>query len=511
VRRLALLVPLLLALAVAAPAVAAVPWPAQTLQLGLDDDEAGASALREAAPFGFRYHYLAGGVNTDLTWQRWGQGDGRFVTDFIADSAANGMTAVFSYYEIRQSRPGVAQSDEPRAVLQNLADRATMRAYYQDLQRFFALAGASGRPVVLHVEPDLWGYAQQRGGDDASAVRAAVASTGLPELEGLPDDVSGVARAVVRLRDAAAPNVLLAWHLSIWGTGKDISHSDETQGAIDELASRSVRFYRSLRAPFDAVFAEFADRDSGYAQRNGVGERAWWDAADFARFQRYLANVHAGVKLPVVVWQIPLGNTVSPSLNDTPGRWKDNRVQWLLGPGSRAHLRALTDAGVVALLFGAGQADGTTAKTDGGYLFRRAAAYYAAGALALPKSTRPPRRPRTGPANLRNPGSFSTRARVSRSVVRRGGSVRIKGVVRPTKTQRALVSVEVYRAGKQVFQRYFDHSTLRRGRVRSFSATWSVPADAPAGDYVVKLGVFAPGFERLRSWNDHAARISVRA
>ena len=86
-----------------------------------------------------------------------------------------------------------------------------------------------------------------------------------------------------------------------------------------------------------------------------------------------------GVRL--AAWQIPLGNM---TLDDTSGHYRDNRVEWLLGPSGRAHLRAYASAGYVGFLFGGG-ADGTTsAATDGGYFFARARAYYAHGALALP-------------------------------------------------------------------------------------------------------------------------------
>jgi hypothetical protein len=190
---------------------------------------------------------------------------------------------------------------------------------------------------------------------------------------------------------------------------------------------------------------------------------------------------------------------------------------------------------VVALLFGSGQADGTcacdaardgatnpppngtatreslSADDDGGYFRARVRAYYAAGAMALPAATRRPSRKRASgvPARVRNPGRFSMRARTSRKVVRRGGSVRIRAAVRPTRSQRALVSIEVYRDGTQVFQRYFDHAVLRRGRARAFSARWRVGEHEPAGRYVVKVGVFAPGFDGLRAWNDDAARLRV--
>ena len=57
------------ALAVPAAACAKLPplprhWP-KRLQLGLTDGPGGAAELRRSVPFGFRYQYLAGGVNTD--------------------------------------------------------------------------------------------------------------------------------------------------------------------------------------------------------------------------------------------------------------------------------------------------------------------------------------------------------------------------------------------------------------------------------------------------------------
>ena len=80
---------------------------------------------------------------------------------------------------------------------------------------------------MLHVEPDLWGFIEQRASnDDAATVPAVVASTGLPELAGLPNNVAGFAQAIARLRDRYAPNVLLGYHLSTWGTGNDIALSE---------------------------------------------------------------------------------------------------------------------------------------------------------------------------------------------------------------------------------------------------------------------------------------------
>ena len=526
----------LLALLALAPAAhARLAWPSTTLQIGLDDAEGGAAALRASAPFGLRYHYLAGGVNTGASWQSWATGNGSFVTNFIDDSIANAMIPVFSYYELRQSQPGGGRGDEKAAVLTNLANAQTMRAWFEDLKVFFLRAGATGQPVVLQLEPDLWGYVQVARGDDASAVPARVAATGMDELRGLPDTAAGVAQGVQRLRDTYAPQVRLGYPLSIWGTGKDIAVSDEGDEAIDALSARSTRFYRSLGTAFDVLFTEVADRDAGYAvKRDGRDPRdVWWDADDWKRFERYVADVHADTRLPVAVWQIPLGNTLYRAVNDTPHHYADNRVQWLLGPDDRAPLRPLLDSGVVALLFGSGQADGTCAcdaagdgvtnpppsgtatrpsidaDDDGGYFRARVRAYYAAGALPLPLSTRGRKVSVGAPQSPANPGRFSTRARVSRRTVARGGSVTIRAAVRATRTQKALVSIEVYSGSRQVFQRYFDHVVLRRNRARTFSARWSV-GDAAPGTYAVRIGIFSTGFRKLRHWNADAASITVR-
>ena len=50
-------------------------------------------------------------------------------------------------------------------------------------------------------------------------------------------------------------------------------------------------------------------------------------------------------------------------MNNTWDHFQDNRVQWILGPSSRAHLRAYAAAGFAGFLFGRG-ADGATCACD---------------------------------------------------------------------------------------------------------------------------------------------------
>src|SRR5438067_10587174 len=90
----------------ATPSLPPLParWP-HRLQLGLADEPGGASALRKSAPFGFRYQYLAGGVNTGNGWATWNP-NGSFVTSYVRESMTAHVTPVFSYYMLQQSKPG---------------------------------------------------------------------------------------------------------------------------------------------------------------------------------------------------------------------------------------------------------------------------------------------------------------------------------------------------------------------------------------------------------------------
>jgi hypothetical protein len=329
-------------------------WPYR-LGLGLIDPPGDAAILASSHSFAFRYQYLSGGVGDGRDWSTWNP-EGIFVTHYIEESAAAGLTPVFSYYMLRQSEPGAEQQSNQAGDMTNLADPATMRAYFANVELFMRRSGAfPASPVVLHVEPDLWGYIEQRSvNDDARTVSVAVSASGDPRLRGLPNDAAGLAQAFVRLRDRYAPNVLLAYALSDFGTGVDIAADRPSPSEVDELAARSATFFHSLDANFDLVFSEISNRDAAYRRVvDGEGPSVWWDTTDYESNLSYLARFVRLSARRVVIWQIPLGNTIMRAMNDTPYHYQDNHVQWLLGAGGRPHLKAYVAAGVIGLLFGA--------------------------------------------------------------------------------------------------------------------------------------------------------------
>jgi hypothetical protein len=507
-------------------------WPAHLL-VGMSDAENGAADLRAETPLEARYHYLSGGVNTGKGWLTWAEGDGSFVTNYIADSAASSFLPVFSLYEIRPSHPGIDNPDEAAGDLLNLRTKATMRAFFAELRVFYDRAAAAGGPVVLHVEPDLWGYVERAAHGGADSIPAQVASTGFADLKGLPNNAAGLAQAIVRMRDLYAPNVILGYHVSIWGTGEDISRSDPSDAHVDELAGQSEAFYRSLGANFDVLFAEFADRDSGYAVAvdHDVGS-AWWDAGDFDRHARYLADISRALSKRIVLWQIPLGNRIMRADDNTRFHYQDNRVEWLLGPQSRAHLTTYLNAGVIGLLFGKAQpgdtcacddahdgvtnppaVDGNTAASlsaddDGGYFKRQVTAFYHDGPLPLPAAvTRPARA-----TKRRHAPVLRLTASASQPAIRRGHRLFIDVDVTSKGPARALVAVQLFPPGSRrpAYQLPFRNQRFHDGRRKTLRLRFNVPRDAPIGTWVVKVGVFDPDWTRLYLWTEHAAQFNVR-
>jgi hypothetical protein len=327
-------------------------WP-DHLALGAADSPGDAQTLHAQSGVDMRYQYLSGGVNTGHGWATWNP-DGSFVSMYVHESFAAHTIPVFTYYQMLQSSPSIGATEQARD-LSNMRNPATMRAYWADysllLRRVAQAAGT--RLVVIHVEPDLWGYLEQ-------AHATALARS--------------FAHRLIALRDRLAPHVVLAYHLSSWGTDQDVTSSRFSLAQVDALAGTAAAFYASLHAHFDLVFTDVTDRDAGYYQYVEGNPDTWWGPAQFARENEFITGFTRRTGTGVVLWQLPVGDT---RLNNTWEHYQDNRLQWWLGADSAAHLRATRDAGVIGLLFGAGATGCTTPQTDGGFFFRLARRYEA--------------------------------------------------------------------------------------------------------------------------------------
>jgi hypothetical protein len=348
-----------------------------------------ADTRKQGCRWDLRYQHLG------PHWTQW-NANGAFVSMYLEESERLGALPVFTYYSLVRSSPAKVEPAEFSAeIARNCGNPATMKSYFSEVKLFMQKAGAQTKPVILHVEPGVWAQfltAPVFRPNVLEQIRVAVRGAGLPELEGLDDSAASFGKAFGVLRDRYAPNVLLAWHVS----------------RVDGLSAAAAADALLRCGAWDLLFTDVGDRDAGFKEARGI-PNAWWTEKDFTDFREWGAEVYAQTGLALMVWRIPLGNTVMATCNNTPWHYMDNRVEyWLEGyPGNR-HIAEWSAAGFVGLLFGGGSIECTVHRDnakdgvtnpppiagnkgeqsvfpddDGGYLRLRAGNYYQSGPLPI--------------------------------------------------------------------------------------------------------------------------------
>ena len=350
----------------------------------------------------YQYQYLAGDIFSN-GWQTWNSPNGDFARRFLEQIGSSGRIPVFTYYNIV---PAKKRNQDP--AFTNLADAEVMNKYFEDWKRLLQICRNYGKKVIIHVEPDLLGYLQMFQNDPTKGT-IKVSESNFGEVKAFSNDAKGFSQAIVSMRNTYAPNVLLGWHASQWATGYDVikgKHNPE-QAAIETAA-----YYRSLNARFDLIFSEFSDRDAGYDEIVNKKLNTTWSTegntsngnlSDYERFRRFLKKLNRLTDQKIILWQIPIGNTLSATCNNSAGHYKDNKAEYFLQPVAERsnvdRIKQYGEAGVIAFLFGRGahdctsfmdtKGDGTTglnetADDDGGYLRKYIGTYYKQGAVVLP-------------------------------------------------------------------------------------------------------------------------------
>src|SRR4051794_19447040 len=450
---------------IAARALASAPPSLPSFGIGLaaQPDATGINGWMpdSGVPWSYAYQYLAAGVNTGSGWETWNTA-GQFPLLYAQGANAHGYIPVFPYYELLQSNGSCGGCGEAQRDLSNLNNDAMMSSYYQNfillMQRlgpgtYDGIAGY-GRTAIVHVEPDLSGYAMQAvldnnshcysyctaQGNNPANLTAAVQGTGVSQVAAYPNTYQGFNWALLHLRDLYAPNVLLAFHISNWATGPDISSDSRTtldatalgQQAGSFAAQSGITGVPAGLSTYDLLFNDVADRDAGYYKYVLNNPRIWWDRLNvtfpnFHRWESYIGAASQAAGRAVIVWQIPEGNQYFATDNNTNGHYQDNRAEYFF-----SHLGELQQAGIIALLFGAGNggstvhwdgmgdgitnpasicnSDGASSGTicnnhpsahaddDGGYIRLQAASYY----------TSPPGNPTVTPTPTRTPTANAT-------------------------------------------------------------------------------------------------------
>jgi len=358
----------------------------------------GASAAG-SVPSGLPARFMIGLFDTDREWMsasgvKWdtsyqyftkgwidnygfGMADGLYASGVLYDAHDAGFLPAIQYYQI-VGEPGGGEQ-QTLAKLQNVG---TMRSYYSDFKVLMQRIKEYGAPALVLLEADGYGFAELQSGGNPNAA-AAVASTGLPELAGLPNTVAGWGLSYLAMKKAmGATNAVLGVHVSAWATGGDLAAAGTLSDSdINNAVNGGYGFLSPLGLgnnatglTYDLLVGDPCDRDADYyAVVRGDGSK-WWNASDtaaadsrsFNRYAKWLQAWNAKSGKRWVLWQVPEGN--SNQLNVGNGGkprqgYKDNRAEYFLGDMG-AHIGKFANAGVVGLLFGAGDGVQSTHQTD---------------------------------------------------------------------------------------------------------------------------------------------------
>jgi Mannanase, galactose-binding domain-like len=366
------------------------------LTVGLFEDSGATWMKNSGAKWDVRYRYFVKGWVNNWGWSAY---DGSWGLGYMKESSSAGYLPAVQYYQLF-GEPGGGEAQS----LAKVQNSATMKSYFGDFKILMQRAKDFGKPVLILLEADGFGFLEQQSGNNPNAY-AAVAATGLPELAGLPNTVAGWGLAFLQLRKAVgASNAVLGIHVSGWASGKDIAYGSVT----DPLGPEVDKVYGFL-APaglaanvtgqtYDVLVGDPLDRDSDYYRVVQGNPNRWWDASDgasissrsFNRYAEWLRLWNQKAKRRWVLWQIPLGNSNHKNIWNNGGAregYKDNRPEYFFGNGT-AHAAKFADAGVISLLFGAGASGVSSYQNDtytDGQLFMksRAGAFLAAGGLPL--------------------------------------------------------------------------------------------------------------------------------
>jgi hypothetical protein len=339
----------------------------------------------------YAYRYIGGGINTGGTknWTDWAA-NAIYPIQFAQAANSHGYVPVFSYYTLNAAiGPCAATCPEAQTDLTNLNSPVVMALYYNDFAKLMQRLGTGtydgikgyGQDAIVHIEPDLSGYAESAvlspsakcygfctgTGNNPSLLKASVANSGFALAKSYPNTYRGFNQVLLKLRDTYAPNVRLAIHVSNWATGYDINSATSPTLDATALGTEAGQFAAQSGASwtdgttstYDLLFNDVSNKDAGYytyvLNKPRFCDQSNTVFPNFHRWEDYVRAATTATGRKAIVWQVPMGNQVDLPDNNTPGHYQDNRAEYFF-----SHMNELKGAGLVGALFGSTTSNATT-------------------------------------------------------------------------------------------------------------------------------------------------------
>jgi hypothetical protein len=297
-------------------------------------------------------------------WPYYNMPTGSYVVDVINADEAVGAVPHLTLYQMATNGDG---------QIGDINDVSFMTAYWSQVKLMYQEIASTGKPVLVNLEPDFWGYVQlQAQSGDPTKLAAQV--TIQPECASQPNNAVGIAGCLLTLGRTYAPKAKIGIPPSFFG----------------ESATSVGNFMKVLGAQnADFIVAQTSDRDAGCfeaALASGSPQECtgrgngpfYWDENNVSQ-PNFADNLSGyvtvrtilGNNLPILYWQTPLG-VPSTTAGGSANHYRANQVHYMLG-----HARSYVSAGVFGIVFSGGATSQTNISTDGGQFKNLSSAYFA--------------------------------------------------------------------------------------------------------------------------------------
>lgn len=303
--------------------------------------------------------------------------DGSWIVDFFSTIDGQGLIPGIHLYNM-----GFGHSDGT-GILTEIQSSTWTKAYFTEFKALMQRAKTFGKPVVIVLEGDSFGFLEMQT-QNMPTTMAAVASTGMAEVAGLPNTIAGFGQALLAIRKSVgAYNVAMGPDVPYYAAQADIMNF--TFDALQPHVDYQYAFFGPLGVGANVTgdtfdFMASAPDDADCASY--LGAKPCWDASDTApttgeasinRYIQWLSLFNQTAGVHWMLHQVPIGNSQNRNVaydGTAKSGYQDNRAEFLFQyetPASTAlrdkHLTSMANAGVMGMLFGL-STDGDTAFTD---------------------------------------------------------------------------------------------------------------------------------------------------